>query len=145
MPVEIREFLPSDYDAVMTIWQSADGVTIRDVDAREPLTAYLVQHRGLSFVAVTDDQVVGAVLCGTDGRRGYLNHLAVSPAWRRHGIGRGLAERCITALHERGIEKCHLMVKSGNLDGQAFWTRLGWSERADVRLMSHMSTRSANA
>ena len=135
----------ADYDAVMAIWQSADGVTIRDVDAREPLTAYLEQHRGLCFVAVEDHQVVGAVLCGTDGRRGYLNHLAVAHAWRRQGIGRRLAEHCITALYERGFEKCHLMVKRENAPGQAFWEGLGWVMRDDVRLMSHTSSRSANA
>lgn len=145
MSIEIREFTPSDYDAAMAIWESAVGVTIRDVDGREPLTAYLNQHRGLCFVAVADDQIVGAVLCGTDGRRGYLNHLAVASAWRRRGIGRQLAERCIQALDARGVEKCHLMVKDDNAAGQTFWTQLGWVDRADIRLMSHTSSRRANA
>ncbi|MGH7615996.1 MAG: GNAT family N-acetyltransferase [Gemmatimonadaceae bacterium] len=145
MAIEIREFLPADYDPVMAVWQLADGVTIRDVDARGPLTTYLELHRGLCFVAVAGDEIVGAVLCGTDGRRGYLNHLAVAPEWRRRGIGRRLAERCVTALYERGIEKCHLMVKRENATGQTFWARLGWVSRDDVGLMSHTASQSANA
>jgi len=143
--VAVRELTSADYDAVMLLWKSADGVTLRDVDAREPLTAYLEQHRGLSFVAVDDAQIVGAVLCGTDGRRGYLQHLAVAPSHRRRGIGRQLAERSVAALAGRGIDKCHLMVVAGNTDAQKFWSRLGWENRDDIRLMSHTTSGAANA
>ncbi len=111
-------------------------MTLRDVDAREPLIAYLARNPGLNFVALDASAIVGAVLCGTDGRRGYLQHLAVAPAHRRRGIGRALVERCIRALTARGIDKCHLMVVSDNHDAAAFWTRLGWVDRSDVRLMS---------
>jgi ribosomal protein S18 acetylase RimI-like enzyme len=129
----------------MAIWKDADGVTIRDVDAREPLTGYLSRHQGLCFVAVAGGRIVGAILCGTDGRRGYLNHLAVAADWRRLGIGRRLADACIAGLSARGIEKCHLMVKADNPEGQAFWARLGWSDRSDIRLMSFTSSSSSNA
>jgi N-acetylglutamate synthase len=145
LPVEIREFVPSDYDRVMAIWHGAHGVTLRDVDAREPLSDYLVRHRGLCFVATDGDEIVGAVLCGTDGRRGYLSHLAVAESCRRRGIGRRLAEACVAALHARGIQKCHLMVRSENAAAQAFWSHLGWVDRADVRLMSFTATDSGNA
>jgi ribosomal protein S18 acetylase RimI-like enzyme len=143
--VEIREFQPVDYDAVLELWRASPGVTLRDADAREPLMAYIRQNVGLSFVAKDADQVVGAVLCGTDGRRGYLQHLAVAASHRRRGIGRALAERCVRALAERGIDKCHLMVVSGNHDATAFWTRLGWTDRADIRLMSHTSSGATTA
>jgi N-acetylglutamate synthase len=140
LSIDIRDFDATDYDAVITLWRSAPGVVIRDVDAREPLTSYIARNAGLSFVAVDGAEIVGAVLCGTDGRRGYLQHLAVAETHRRHGIGRRLAERCVQALSERGIDKCHLMVVSGNRDAAAFWTRIGWADRADVRLMSHTAS-----
>lgn len=145
MPIEIRAFLPSDYDAVMAIWKNAEGVTLRDADGREPLTSYLSLHRGLCFVATAEGRIVGAVLCGTDGRRGYLNHLAVAADYRRRGIGRRLAEACIAGLGARGIAKCHLMVKNDNPEGRAFWAHLGWSDRSDIRLMSYTSPASPNA
>lgn len=145
MQPEIRAFVPADYDAVMAIWKDAEGVTLREVDAREPLTSYLGLHRGLCFVATAEGRIVGAVLCGTDGRRGYLNHLAVAAEYRRRGIGRRLAEACIAGLSARGIEKCHLMVKADNPQGRAFWAHLGWSDRSDIRLMSYTSSSSLNA
>jgi ribosomal protein S18 acetylase RimI-like enzyme len=143
--IEVREFTSADYDLVIRLWQSSDGVTLRDVDARTPLTRYLEQHRGLSFVAVDGNAIVGAVLCGTDGRRGSLQHLAVAPGHRRRGIGRDLAERCVAALSTRGIDKCHLMVVATNADAFEFWSRLGWKDRGDVRLMSRTASGSESA
>ena len=138
MSIEFREFIAADYDAVRDLWRATEGIVLRDVDARAPLVAYLAHNRGLSFVAHQAGIIVGAVLCGTDGRRGYLQHLAVAATHRRRGIGRALAERSFTALGERGIEKCHLMVLPGNMSARQFWTRLGWEERQDVLLMSRV-------
>lgn len=68
--IDYREFTPADYDAVLALWRTAAGVVLREVDDRAPIERYLARNRGLSFVAVDGGQVVGAVLCGTDGRRG---------------------------------------------------------------------------
>jgi N-acetylglutamate synthase len=135
--IEYRELTPADYDAVLALWRTAAGVVLRDVDERAPIERYLARNRGLSFVATDAGRVVGAVLCGTDGRRGYLQHLAVAPPHRRRGIGRALAERALAALAAYGIDKCHLMVLPANTDARAFWARLGWAERDDVLLLSH--------
>jgi ribosomal protein S18 acetylase RimI-like enzyme len=125
---------------VIALWRASDGVTIRDVDRREPLSAYLIRHRGLSFVAVDGGAIVGSTLCGTDGRRGYLQHVAVAKSHRRRGIASALVERSIDALAKRGIDKCHLMVIADNVDAQAFWTRIGWKDRSDIRVMSHTAS-----
>jgi ribosomal protein S18 acetylase RimI-like enzyme len=135
--IDYREFTPADYDAVLALWRTAAGVVLREVDDRAPIERYLARNRGLSFVAVDGGQVVGAVLCGTDGRRGYLQHLAVASAHRRRGIGRALAERAVAALAAGGIDKCHVMVLPANADARAFWARLGWAERGDVLLLAH--------
>ncbi len=134
----------ADYDAVMTLWRSAEGVTLRGIDARERIEEFLVANPGTSFVAEDDGAIVGAVLCGTDRRRGYLQHLAVAGSHRRRGIGRALAEACVAALAERGIDKCHLMVVADNQSAHAFWQRLGWVDRSDVRLMSHTTPGAQN-
>jgi len=145
MSIEIRDFTDSDYDAVIALWRGARGVVLRDADGRVPLLAYLARNSGLSFVAIDGQTVVGAVLCGTDGRRGYLQHLAVAPTHQRRGIGRELAVRCVDALAARGIDKCHLMVLTDNTDAGAFWARIGWTERRDIRLMSHTASGVATA
>lgn len=143
--VDFRELTSADYDEVVALWRVTEGVVLRDVDEREPIARYLTRNPGLSFVASHHGRVIGAVLCGTDGRRGYLQHLAVAPAHRRRGVGRALVQRCIDALAQRGLEKCHLMVLPQNEAARAFWRRLGWQEREDVLLMSHVRSRSPTA
>jgi N-acetylglutamate synthase len=143
--IEISHFSPADYDEVMVLWSHTDGLTLRDADSREAIARYLARNPGLSFVAREDGRLVGAVLGGTDGRRGYLQHLAVAPSHRGRGLGRALAERSVEALRALGIAKCHLMVREENAQARAFWAHLGWSERADVMLMSRADPNAANA
>jgi ribosomal protein S18 acetylase RimI-like enzyme len=138
--IEIREFAAADYDFVRALWLAAPGVVLRDADAREPIISYIARNQGLSFVALDGERLVGAVLCGTDGRRGYLQHLAVARTHHRRGIGRRLAEQCVAALVDRGIDKCHLMVLTEHSDAAAFWARIGWMDRPDVRVMSHTNS-----
>src|SRR5919206_2981598 len=137
MPIEYREFAIGDYEAAVELWSAADGVVLRDADSRAGIARYLARNPGLSFVATEGTRVVGTVLCGHDGRRGYLQHLAVGLEHRRRGIGRALVERALSALHGAGIQKCHLMVLPSNTAARAFWQSMGWAERSDVVLMSH--------
>jgi ribosomal protein S18 acetylase RimI-like enzyme len=143
--IEIVHFLATDYDEVMTLWSSTEGLTLREADSREAIGRYLARNPGLSFVARDAGQLVGAVLTGTDGRRGYLQHLAVAPTHRGQGVGRALAERAVEALRAAGIGKCHLMVREDNAQARAFWAHLGWSERLDIKLMSLADPNAANA
>jgi ribosomal protein S18 acetylase RimI-like enzyme len=140
-PVELCPFEPHHYDAVLALWQSTEGLTLREADSREGIGRYLACNPGLSFVALEGDALVGAVLCGQDGRRGYLQHLAVSPSHRRRGIGAALARRCLAALAEQGIFKCHLFVRVDNPEALAFWRRVGWTVRDDVVMMSRTVSR----
>jgi ribosomal protein S18 acetylase RimI-like enzyme len=137
MRVEVLPFQAQDYEQVMALWQATEGITLREADAREAILAYLARNPGLSFVARDGDVLAGAVLAGTDGRRGYLQHLAVAPPYRGRGVGRALAERVIEALRVAGISKCHLMVRQENERAKTFWAHLGWTVREDISLMSH--------
>jgi len=143
--IEIAPFDPRDYDEVMALWSQTEGLTLRDADSREAITRYLGRNPNLSFVARDQGRLVGVVLAGTDGRRGYLQHLAVAPSHRGQGLGRVLAERAVAALRPLGIEKCHLMVRQENAPARAFWERLGWSERGDIILMSHVDADAPDA
>jgi ribosomal protein S18 acetylase RimI-like enzyme len=143
--VEITQFVPADYDEVMALWSNTEGLTLRDADSHEAVARYLARNPGLSFVARDGGRLVGAVLAGTDGRRGYLQHLAVAPSHRGQGLGRALADRSVQALQSLGIEKCHLMVRQENVQARAFWVHVGWQERDDVLLLSHTDPNAANA
>jgi ribosomal protein S18 acetylase RimI-like enzyme len=145
MSLEIRELRLEDYDEALALWQSAEGVTLRDADSREGIERYLARNPGLSFVAREGGTLVGAVLCGHDGRRGYLHHLAVAPAHRGRGIGRTLAHRCLEGLRAQGIAKCHLFLADGNEAARDFWRTVGWSARTDIALMSVTFGPSENA
>ena len=91
-----------------------------------------------SFVAKDGSTVIGAVLSGHDGRRGYIHHLAVHPDYRRQGIGQQLIDHCFAALLAIGIQKCHLFIFKENQSGIAFWEGTGWSYREDIAVMSKM-------
>ena len=143
--IEIAAFEPGDYEEAMALWRATEGLTLRDVDSHQAVLAYLARNPGLSFVARDARKIVGAVLAGTDGRRGYLQHLAVAYPYRGKGLGRILAERVIEALGACGIEKCHLMVRCENGPAKAFWQHLGWTLREDIALMSHADPGAANA
>lgn len=136
MNVEITSFTIDAYDQVFALWQQCEGVGLSDSDSREGIEAYLKRNPGLSFVAKENGKVVGAVLCGHDGRRGYINHLAVHVQWRRRAIGRRLVGKCLEALHRMGIQKCHIFVFKHNEDGFGFWKSLGWIPRGDLSLIS---------
>ena len=128
----------TDYAPVIALWELSDGVGLSSADAPEAIQFYLERNPDMSFVAKQGDTVVGAVLSGHDGRRGYIHHLAVHPDYRRQGIGQQLMDYCFAALLAIGIQKCHLFIFKENQSGIAFWQADGWSYREDIAVMSKM-------
>jgi len=126
----------ADYSEVAALWGETDGVGITEADSRAGVASFLKRNDGLSFVAEEDGRIVAAVLCGHDGRRGYISHLVVADPHRRRGVATGLVDRCIEALREVGIEKCHLFVFRGNKSAASFWRETGWVEREDIATFS---------
>ena len=137
METVVREFAIGDYEAAYALWSSSEGIGLSEADSRPNIAAYLARNPGSSFVAEADGRLVGAVLCGSDGRRGFLHHLAVAPTARRAGIGKALVEECLAALGRQGLRKCHIFVIAANEEGKKFWTRIGWVERRTLVVMSH--------
>ncbi len=135
--VSLRPMLASDYEAVTGLWKASAGVGLSQADSREAIERYLARNPGLSQVAIIGAEILaGAVLCGHDGRRGLLHHLAVHPEFRRLGLARALVERCLQGLAGEGIDKCHLFVFNENQSGREFWLNCGWRERPELVLMS---------
>ncbi|MGD9097545.1 MAG: GNAT family N-acetyltransferase [Desulfobacterales bacterium] len=134
--VRIRPFAIDDHAAAIAMWQATEGIGLSVSDTRANIAAYLERNPGMSFVAVNDQGLIGAVLCGTDGRRGYLHHLAVDPAHRGRGIGRDLVNHCLDALRRTGLPKCHLFLFSANRLGCMFWEHIGWTFRSDLDVVS---------
>ena len=136
MNIVIREMVIQDYDEVLALWQTSEGVGLSDADSEGSIAHYLARNPGLSFVARDGEHLVGAILCGHDGRRGYIHHLAVSQSHRRQGLGQALVERCLSALRRDGIGKCHIFVFAGSQDTSAFWKSIGWTRRVELVMMS---------
>lgn len=133
---KITELTIEYYSQVLALWKFSEGVGLSDADSPEGITNFLERNPGLSFAAFDDQQLVGVVLCGHDGRRGYIHHLAVCHAYRRQGIGRALVEQSLTALKQGGIGKCHIFVFEENPQARIFWKRIGWTERVDLTMLS---------
>lgn len=140
----VREMQASDYEAVMALWQTTESMALKEADSEANITRYLARNPGLSFVAEQQGQVVGAVLVGTDGRRGYLQHLAVAQSMRGQGIGKQLIEHAVAGLAQQGVAKTHLFVANENSSAQGFYQRLGWFARDEVRMFSFNSSTEQN-
>jgi N-acetylglutamate synthase len=135
----IRPLTLADHDEVYRLWTQCEGICVSDDDARDRIELYLERNPGLCWVATVEvplsgktvAAIVGTVLCGHDGRRGILRHLAVAPAFRRGGLGRSLVEKCLAALAAQGIRKCNIYVQDDNLAGRKFWEHLGYRALTD--------------
>jgi ribosomal protein S18 acetylase RimI-like enzyme len=106
---------------------------------------YLRRNPGLSFVAEVEGEIVGSLMAGHDGRRGYILHLAVATRLRRQGIAGHLLLLCLQALKQEGIDKSHVHVLRSNRIGNEFWLRRGWIHRGEIELYSFVNGDSPNA
>lgn len=135
MPIwQMQELRQEDFEPVMALWNSTPGV--RATETPEEFARILARNPCLSCVARLNDEIVAAILCCHDGRRGYLYHLAVAESHRRQGIARAMVDRCLELLTELGINRCTLFVVADNEDGITFWKRTGWRERVDLKAMA---------
>ena len=131
--VTVRSMQIEDYDQVYALWTTIHGFSIRTIDdSREGVERFLKRNPGISVVAELDGRVVGAILCGHDGRRGCLYHVCVHEDYRMHGIGRAMVVHCMNALQQEGINKVSLIAFTKNDIGNAFWKQIGWTKREDL-------------
>ena len=128
----IRPMLIADYDAAYAIWIACQNGLNNLDDSREGIAKYLERNPNTSFVAEENGVVAGVILCGHDGRRGYIQHMSVDPAYRRRGIAKRLVDRALAALKAEGIHKAALVAFKKNDGGNAFWEAQGFTLREDL-------------
>lgn len=142
MNVSIRAMAERDYEGALRLWQATPGIGLNESDGFEAIARFLFRNPGLSAVALRPDgTLVGTVLGGHDGRRGYLHHLAVLAEERGRGIARALIEHALSRLTELGIHKCNVFLFADNAEGRAFWEHNGWSVRRDLEVVQKRLTR----
>lgn len=131
--MNIRLMSVDDYNAVYNLWLSCSGMGLNDLDdSEEGIRKFLERNPETCFVAENDGMVIGVIIAGNDGRRGYIYHTAVNPLFRGRGIGRKLVESAMNALKEAGINKVALVVFGRNKDGNEFWEKMGFTVREDL-------------
>jgi len=141
----VRTMTIADYDSVVELMTKTPGVSFRDADSRESTARYLQRNLGLSFVCEVDHQLVGSIMSGHDGRRGYLQHLVVHPTHRRKGIANALVESCLSELEKLGILKSHIDVFKTNTLASTYWESQGWKLRSDIHRYSLVRSGGENA
>ncbi|MDT8716865.1 GNAT family N-acetyltransferase [Clostridium sp. 19966] len=120
------------YEEVYAMWSSIPGIRLSSADSKSAISSYLKRNPNLSFICADDDKIVGTILCGHDGRRGFIHHTCVLPEYQGQGIGKALVEKALEALKKEEIEKCHLFVVADNEAGNKFWSKMGWDKREDI-------------
>lgn len=129
----VRVMTVEDYDQVYALWTKIKGFGLRSVDdSREGVSRFLERNPDTSVVALEDGKIVGAILCGHDGRRGCLYHVCVDPEYRMRGIGKSMVVFAMEALKKERINKVSLIAFTKNDIGNAFWKEIGWTKREDL-------------
>ncbi|MWC27683.1 GNAT family N-acetyltransferase [Paenibacillus sp. MMS18-CY102] len=132
----IREMTIHDYEPMIQLWSSIEGLALSNADSKENIQRYLERNQGLSYVWEQDKQIVGTILCGHDGRRGFIYHVAVNPDYRNQKIGHQLVQTSLNQLRREGIDKCHIFVIEDNAIGNGFWSASGWEKRSGFYVYS---------
>lgn len=129
----VRKMTIDDYEDVYALWMSCKGMGLNNLDdSREGIDSFLRRNPETCFVAIDKGTVIGVIISGHDGRRGYVYHTAVHPDYRRQGIGSSLVDYAMSALKDEGINKVAMLVFARNETGNAFWETEGFTPRTDV-------------
>jgi ribosomal protein S18 acetylase RimI-like enzyme len=123
----------SDYEQVYALWLDTPNMGLNNLDdSKEGIAKYLARNPNTCFIAETSDKVIGVILCGHDGRRGYIHHTAVAGGEQRRGVGSVLVNAAMSALEREGIHKAALVVFKKNEKGDTFWEKQGFAVRSDL-------------
>jgi ribosomal protein S18 acetylase RimI-like enzyme len=140
MAFQIKPMEQADIAGAIKLWKQTEGIGLDDdSDTPEKIAAYLKRNPESSFVAYKGTELVGAVLSGHDGRRGYLHHLAVKKEYRKQGLGGELVNSCLKALKKIGIPKCNIFLFETNQAGRAFWLKSKWNARPDLAILQKLT------
>lgn len=126
----IKRLTMDDYEKLFEMWKNTPNMGLRSLDdSKEGISLFLKRNPTTNFVAYDDDKLIGTILCGHDGRRGYIYHTVVLPEYRRQGIATNLVDMAVKALQEEGITRVCLNVMETNEQGKKFWIDRGWEKK----------------
>ncbi|GFP75319.1 Acetyltransferase YpeA [Clostridium fungisolvens] len=122
-----------DYDKVYKLWTNTSGMGMRSLDdSLQGIDKFIRRNPTTNFIAKLENEVVGVILCGHDGRRGYIYHTGVDCEYRGQGIGKALVRAVLGALRKEEINKVALVAFASNDIGNRFWESIGFKEREDL-------------
>ena len=131
--MQIHTMKITDYEKVYALWMSCKNMGFNDIDdSKEGIARFLERNPNTSFVAMENDELLGIILGGHDGRRGYIYHMSVAENHRKKGIGSSLVKECLESFKNEKISKVALLVFKYNETGNAFWEKQGFILREDV-------------
>jgi ribosomal protein S18 acetylase RimI-like enzyme len=136
MGTTIRNIYPEDYDIINDFWRKIDGIELTELEDKQNFEFFLRRNEGMSFLAVDHEELIGTCLGSHNGRRGFLNHLAVAQNHRRKGIGKMLVQKCLEILQAEGIKKIYIFLTKENVEAQSFWEHIGWSQYDQYLMMT---------
>jgi len=131
--MDIRKMDINDYDDVYKLWLSCVGMGLNNLDdSKNGIEKFLERNPETCFVAENNEEIIGVIMVGNDGRRGYIYHTSVHPQYRNQGIATNLVNTAMSALSELGINKVALVVFEKNEIGNKFWENQGFTVRNDL-------------
>jgi N-acetylglutamate synthase len=136
MNINFRNMKPRDYSQLIKLWKETPGIGISSSDDKEKIKIFLKKNNRTCFVAEDEKEIIGTILCGNDGRRGYIYHLVVSENYRNKGIASRLVEYSLEGLKSDNIDKCHLFVYETNKNAIKYYLRKDWKQRKELIILS---------
>ena len=131
--MSIRIMSIKDYEQVYSLWTSTPNMGLNNLDdSKDGIAKYLARNPNTCFVAEKDGNIIGVLLSGHDGRRGYIHHAAVAESEQQKGVGTALVDAAMSSLKREGITKVALVVFGKNEKGNAFWEKRGFTDRSDL-------------
>jgi ribosomal protein S18 acetylase RimI-like enzyme len=137
--MEIRPFQPSDSSAVVQLWRDCSLIVPWNDPHRDILRKLQIQPE-LFLVGELAGELVGSVMAGYDGHRGWLNYLAVAPPFRRRGIGRSLVKEAEACLRAMGCPKINIQIRTGNTRVIEFYKKVGFKPDDVVSMGKRLET-----
>lgn len=140
--IYIRAFQFQDYESAIELWKNIEGLGLNESDTPEAISFFLEQNPEFSAVATNEEnQIVGTILCGHNGRAGAIYHLAVSESYRHQGIANRLVDYSFSKLSNINIPRCNILVYSENEVGNNYWQKNGWHDPTTWKVMQkHVQT-----
>jgi len=135
--MQIRDLRPEDYEGLTSLWEAA-GLPYRPRgrDGRDRISREIEGECAIFLVAAEDSRLIGSVLGTHDGRKGWINRLAVHPEHRKRGIGRALVAEAEERLLKLGIEIVTCLIEDWNEESLAFFEWIGYARHPDIVYLS---------